>query len=81
MRSVGRALHRFVWHVEPCHGGVTILFRCVTRIQAINFFRKVKYIIYLTGPFDEYFSLYALFIFAWLVQATGQEFDDNVCVL
>ena len=25
--SVGMALHRFVWHVESCHGGVRIMMR------------------------------------------------------
>ena len=54
------------------------LFRCVTRIQEINFFRSI---IYLTRQFDEHFWSYALFIFAWLIQVKCQEFDDNVCVL
>ena len=36
-------------------------------------------IIYLSRPFDEHCSSYALF--TWLIHATCQELDDNVCVL
>ena len=36
-------------------------------------------IIYLSRPFDEHFSSYALF--TWFIQATCQELDDNVCML